>query len=344
MGVQELLVYWRVVKKRLWLIGLMVAATLGAMLLAFTLSKPVYRATIAFQVTAPLPAEVSLFTDFRMPYTDDEIIRTRSGFMTLLQSEFVAGQVVEELNLDMDVDELLAQMLVEPAERNDFDKLLVTAHDPELAAAIANALLDKALYHFGEMSAGVLTANREFIEQQLQEMKEHLDEARANLIQFQVENRIGSLSGFLKSQETLVTTLKTQRDQALAEGREATAASYDEIIAARERELQELVLVNAEYEVLEGTVGRIESTYRGLLSKETEAKLKEDQVRSARFVQVIPAGVPSRPVPRFDVKVLLVGGVVSLALGVMLAFVLEYLGHTIVTGSTDVPTPLPQAR
>jgi uncharacterized protein involved in exopolysaccharide biosynthesis len=342
MDIQELLIYWRVVKKRLWLIGLMVAATLGAMLLAFNLSKPVYRATIAFQVTAPLPAEVSLFSDFKMPYTRDEIVRTRSGFMTVLQSEFLAGQIIEELGIDMGADELLSQMVMEPGEGNDFDKLRITAHDPELAAAVANALLDKALLHFGEMSAGSLTANREFIQQQLVEIKADLDTARADLIQFQVENRIGSLSGFLDSQESLVTTLKSRHDQALAEGREATAASFEEIIATRERELQELVLLSAEYEVLKDTVHRIESTYANLLGKETEAIIKEDQVRSAKFVQVIPAGVPSRPLPRLDVKVMLLGGIVSLALGIMLAFALEFLGRTVVEDSVDAPTPLPQ--
>jgi len=342
MDVQELLIYWRVVKKRLWLIGLLVAATLGAMLLAFNLSKPVYRATIAFQVTAPLPAEVSLFSDFKMPYTRDEIVRTRSGFMTVLQSEFVVGQVIEELGVEMDMDELLSQMVIEPGEGNDFDKLRITAHDPELAATVANTLLDKALHHFGEMSAGSLTANREFIQQQLGEIKADLDTARADLIQFQVENRIGSLSGFLDSQESLVTGLKSRHDQALAEGREATAASYDEIISSRERELQELVLLSAEYEILKDTVHRIESTYANLLGKETEAIIKEDQVRSAKFVQVIPAGVPSRPLPRLDVKVLLLGGIVSLALGIMVAFALEYLGRTVVEDSVDAPTPLPQ--
>ncbi len=103
-------------------------------------------------------------------------------------------------------------------------------------------------------------------------------------------------------------------------------------------------MLSAEYEVLKDTVGRIEATYANLLGKETEAIIKEDQVRSAKFVQVIPAGVPSRPLPRLDVKILLLGGVVSLALGIMLAFALEYLGRTVVEEGVDVSTPLPQAH
>jgi uncharacterized protein involved in exopolysaccharide biosynthesis len=324
MTIQELLIYWRVIKRRLWLIGLLVVVTLGVIVLTSYLAKPLYRASASFQVTAPLPAEVSLFSEYKNPLSEDELIRTKNSFAAVLQSEFVIGQAIEELGLDMEVDEFIGQMLIEPDEHSDFIKLHLTAHDPKLAAGMANTLMDKATHYFGELSAGAITANREFIQQQVQDVKEALDEARADLIQFQVENRIGSLSGFLESQETLVTRLKTSRDQALAEGKEATAASYDEIIADREQELQELVVLSAEYEFLKVTVDRIESTYAGLLAKETEADLKENEVLTARFVQVIPAREPSRPLPRLNVKVLVLGGIVSVAVGVMIAFILEY--------------------
>ena len=325
MSIRELLVYWRILKKRLWLIGLLVGVTLGTMLLLSCLSQPVYRATTSFQVTTPLPAEVSLYREFRTSTSSEELVRTRNNFVPFLQSEFVVGQVVEELGLDLNVDELLGQMVIEPDEDSDFINLRVTAPDPKLAAAIANTLLDTASRYFGELSAGSITANKEFIQQQLQETKDELDRARAALIQFQVENRVGSPNGLLNSQESLVTALKSDRDRALAEGKEAEASSYDEIIYARELELQELVLLNAEYADLQDTAARIAAVYSDLLDRETEAKLKENEIMSARFIQVIPAREPERPLPRFDVRLLLVGGIVSLVAGVALAYLLEAL-------------------
>jgi uncharacterized protein involved in exopolysaccharide biosynthesis len=324
-SIRELLVYWRILKKRLWLVGLLVGVTLGTMLLLSCLSQLVYRATASFQVTTPLPAEVSLYREFRTPSSSEELVRTRNNFVALLQSEFVVGQAVEELGLDLDVDELLEEMVIEPDENSDFINLRVTAPDPKLAAAIANTLLDTASRYFGELSAGSITTGKEFIQQQLQETKDELDRARAALIQFQIENRVGSPSGLLGSQESLVTALKSDRDRALAEGKEVEASSYDEIIYARELELQELILLNSEYAGLQDTAWRIAEVYSDLLDRETEAKLKENEIMSARFVQVVPAREPERSLPRFDVRLLLVGGVVSLIAGVVLAFLLEAL-------------------
>ena len=335
MSIQELVVYWRVVTRRLWLIGLLMVATLGAILLISYLSRPVYTATASFQVSAPLPSEVAVFQEYREASSRDEIVYTRQSFLSILQSEFMRWQVIEELGLDVDADELLEQMVVDVGENTEFVDLHVTAEDPELAAAIANTLVDKTAQYIGGLSAGSITANKEFIQQQLQEVKGELDEARAALIQFQIENRTGSQSAYVRSQESLVTNLKSNRDEALAEGREATAASYDEIIAEREQELQELILLNAEYAILQGTVNRIEETFARLLDRETEAELKENEILSATFVRVIPAWAPAYPLPRVKISLLILGGVMSLALGIALAFVLEYLRNVAVEPGVD---------
>jgi len=341
MKIQELLIYWQVIKKRLWLIGLLMGVTLGVMLLVSFLSKPVYRATTSFEVTAPLPAEVSLFRgEFKTPSSTDELARTTNNFVAVLQSEFVVGQVIEELDLDMESDEFIEQIVIEPDENSSFIKLRVTAQEPKLAAAIANTLLDKASRYFGELSAGSITADKEFIQQQLQETKDELDEARAVLIQFQLENRIGLIDQLLMSQHTLIRQLNLGRDEELAKGNQGTADSYDLIIAKRERELQDLILLSSEYWVLQGVLRRIETTYSSLLDKETEAKFKENEILSARFIRVIPAREPSRPLPRVNVKVLLLGGIVSLVLGIMIAFTLEYSDRAAVTADKDVGASL----
>jgi uncharacterized protein involved in exopolysaccharide biosynthesis len=324
MSTQELFTYWQVIKKRLWLIGLLVGVTMGVILLVSYLSPPLYRATTSFQVTTPLPTEVSLVSDFRTATSREELGYTRNNFLAVLKSEYVAGLVIEQLHLNMDVQQVAERMVLEPVEGSDFMKLSVTASHPDLAAAMANTTTDKASQYFAELSAASLTANKKTIQQQLQERKKELDEARAALVQFQVENGLGSQDGTLHSQENLITAAKSNRDQALAEGKQETATNYDQIIATRERELQARILLDSKFQDLQGTVARLESTYTDLLNKETEAELKENDLLSAQFIQVVPARVPSRPLPRLDPKVMVVGAVVSLALGILLAFALEY--------------------
>lgn len=339
MTMQDILIYWQVIRKRLWLIVLLVGVTLGVIVLTSYLSKPVYKATVSFQVTAPLPAEVSIFNEFRTSSTSEELARTRINFVAVLQSEFVIGQAMEELGLDVDVDELTKQMVVEPDEESEFIRLRVMATDPELAAAIANVLMDKATQYFGELSAGSITANKEFIEQQLEKVKDELDTAREALIQFRIQNRVGSLDGLLRSQESLITALKQERDQAFVKGDEQATKGYEDVIAQRERELQELILLSSENEVLWDDVVRIKSTYSDLLNTVTEAGLKENEILSARFIRVIPASVPSHSLPRLNVKILLLGGIVSLVLGIIIAFALEYSSRAAVTTGTREQGP-----
>ena len=343
MSIKDFIIYWKVVKKRLWLIGLLLVVTLGVIFLTSFLSKQVYKATTSFQVTAPLPAEVTIYSEFKTSSTIDELLRTRGNFVAVLQSKFVTGQVIEELGPDMGTDELLATTLVEPEEDSDFIDLKVTAGDPSTAAAIANTLMDNAAKYFGEMSAGSITANKEFIQQQLKEIRGELDVARAALMQFQIENRISSSEGLLNSQEDLITTLKTSRDEAQVESGLEAVAVYDELISKRERELQDLILLGSEYELLQDEVRRIKDVYQSLLDKETEAKLKENEIMSARFIQVIPASEPSHPLPRFEPKLFLLGAIVSLVLGIMLAFILEFLEHAETETDADGPAVLREA-
>jgi capsular polysaccharide biosynthesis protein len=325
---QELLTYWLIIRKRLWLIILLVGTTLAVMLLGFYLSKPLYRASASFEVTAPLPAGVSLFQEYRTSSTREELFRTRNTYLAVLQSGLVLGQVIDELNLNLGTTELLEKIEVESDVDSTFTGVSVTVQDPVQAAAIANALLDKASQYFGEVGASSLTANKVFIQQQLQTTKEELDREKAAFMQFKIENRISSLEDVLDSHGNLIRMLQVQHDEALAEGRQEVATGYAEVIAERERELQGLILLSAEYETLRANVDRVEAIYSTLVDKETEAKLKENEVLSATYIQRMSAREPSSPLPRVDPKILILGGVGSLALGIMIAFILQAVEHT----------------
>jgi len=324
MDIKELFLYWQVVQKRLWLILLLTAVTVGVVITVSYLSAPVYRASTLFQVTAPLPAEVPIFREFRQSSSRDELNYTRNNFVQVLQSDYVIRQVIDELDLDVDPDEFLVEhILIEADKGSDFAKLTATAESPQLAAAIANTMLEGASHYFGQMSAGFLTTNRKFIQEQLQATKGELDEAKAALVQFQIENRFGSFDTLLSKQQSLLLDLKLNRDTALAKGEQATVFVYETIIAERERELQDLLALTLEHDILVSEVKRLEETYWGLLDRETEAKLKENEILSAKFVQIIPAREPLKPLARFNTTIIIVAGVMGFVTGIIIAFLLE---------------------
>lgn len=325
MSIQELIHYWQVIRKRLWLVALLVGVTLGTVLLVSYLAKPLYRATASFQVTAPLPTDVSLVNEFRLPTSREELAFTRNNFLAVLQSEAVAWEVINTLGLNVDPVELQSQLVIEAGLNSDFVTLQVTADSPKQAAEIANLLVDTAARTFGELSASSFTANKRVISDLLVSRKAELDTAQAALVAFQTENKVSSADGILATQEKLIVNAKTLRDQAQAEGKLDEVRAYDTIITTRERELQQYIQLNAEFVQLEADVVRLQATYYDLQAKEIETELKENEILSARFVRVIAASEPNKPLPNLDTRVLIIAFVASLALAIVLAFILEYV-------------------
>ena len=58
-------VYLNIIRKRLWLIGLLFLVTVGVILAITYTAKPRYRATVRLQVMATYPSDVALFSTTR---------------------------------------------------------------------------------------------------------------------------------------------------------------------------------------------------------------------------------------------------------------------------------------
>ena len=114
-------------------------------------------------------------------------------------------------------------------------------------------------------------------------------------------------------------------------------------------ELQELLGFSSEYTALTDRVGRLRDTYSFMLDKSAEAQIKENQILELGSIQVItPARPASEPSVLINSRIIFLGAVVSLLLGVLLTFVLESLeaagvlrGVKPSTGSSDsVASPI----
>jgi uncharacterized protein involved in exopolysaccharide biosynthesis len=328
MSIEELLIYWRIIKKRLWLIGLLCGATLGTILVISLTADSVYQSSIKFQVTAPPPEDVSLYKGYSTGKTREEIAITRGNFVNVLTSSAVAWDAVRELGVESQVtgDELKANTLVEDVEDSDLTMITVTAKDPQLAADLLNKLFEMGLRQYGQMLARSATTTREFISSQLETTGLELEQAKEALTTFQIENKVGRLNGAIDSQQDLLRSLRLERDRAWAQGDMERAAQYDKLIAQREVELQNIIHLSVEYEALQTAVDQAEATYSLLLAKETEAKLKENEILQVGFIQALDeARKPSRPISPLRPAIIALGGVVSLTIGIMLAFILEYV-------------------
>ncbi len=121
--------------------------------------------------------------------------------------------------------------------------------------------------------------------------------------------------------------------RALAAAQSATAASqrvaateYEQLAARRDTDLAALLGLTAELDTLQVAADQARSNYEFLQRKANEAALKQSQALSLGYLQVVePAQPPAQPAPPRWRAIALVGAVVSILAGGVLAFLLEFL-------------------
>jgi uncharacterized protein involved in exopolysaccharide biosynthesis len=293
---REVRSYFRIIGRWWWVIILLFAATVGTMVaLAYT-TEPQYRATVTLQVSAPPPQAVPLYSDFGRQGLYDEIEQNRTGFSEFLLEGDTVRLALEALpDVPLQARELIDEESITVSAPPESQLLYVSAlaDDPETAALLANQIVEVGLAQYGQLRAQPTVNARQFIEEQLETARAELRAAETELAQFQINNKIGALDRAIDAQYNVMRSLKLQRDTARSEANPVKAQALDEIILDYEAELQNMVGLSAVYEELRDQVQRTRSTFNFLLERRTEAQIKENQILSVGFIQIItPARAP----------------------------------------------------
>lgn len=378
----EFNLYFRAIRKRWWVIVLLLFITVATILLSSLAEKPVYQTFMSVQVLPVEPQEVSLFGQLRVTSTQEEILLVEQQFISALRNGYVAWQTIADLDLGISAADLLNNISASVAD--DFIYITFQADDPLNIEAIANTHFENALAYYGQIRAKPSTVALNFIAQQLANEENNFKQAQTAFLQFKADNHVNDLNREILAVQDLIRNLRMERERMamtkaqnekrrsetlaaaaaayeearsarskgdreaesyytnLARQYEAGAASdsveiavndlaltqYDQLITAKEQELADLIQLTAQYDYLERAVERVQSNYNFLLSKESEARLKQSQAANVSFIQIIePPRTPDRPAPSRLPKLLAVGVVVSILGGVILAFVLELLSR-----------------
>lgn len=324
---QDILKYLEIIRKWWWVIALLFAATVGTMLAIAFLAEPQYEATVTLQVSAPPPQEVPLYSQFGRQAIRDEIAQTQASLSELLLEGDIPHRTLEAIpQIQMTGSELRDKITVDIPENSQLMHVRVRASYTETAALLANTLVETGLKQYGQLLAQPTANTRGFIEGELRATREELATAELELTQFRTHNGIGDLKEALRNQSALIQDLKLERDLTRARGNMAVAQALEEIIPQRESELHNMIVLSAEYTELVNHVDRVRSTQNFLLSKISEAQIKENQILQSGSIQIITAARPPRkPASAINEQIVLLGAVASLLVGVLLAFLLEYL-------------------
>jgi uncharacterized protein involved in exopolysaccharide biosynthesis len=324
---EEIINYLKIIRKWWWVVALLSVATVGTIMAMSFLSETQYQATVTVQVSAPAPQEVPLYAQYGRQALRDEIEQTRASFNEFLTEGSVPYLALQAMpDIAMRGSELRSRITVESPPNSQLMRVQVHATDPETAARLANTLVETGLKQYSLLLARPTANTRQFIEDELEDAQTELRAAETNLIQFKIDNKTGNLNKTIESQDQLIQSLRMQSDVKRAEGDAAQAQAIDALIVKREAELQDLLGLSGEYTELTDRVAQAHTTFNFLLDRQAEAQIKENQILEANYIQIITlARPPSRPVPTFSPKLIVLGAVASVLGGVLLTFLLEYL-------------------
>jgi uncharacterized protein involved in exopolysaccharide biosynthesis len=311
------------------IISMVIVATV-ALVVRMRVVDPVYEADVMVQVTTPQIEDVELFERYRYVEVRDQVSVARNNITQVILSEEIYTQTVNKLNLSE--EQLPYEIDVAPIRDSDFMTITVTSSDPNLASEIANTHIQAAVAYYGEIRAKPASAEMDLIYAQLQKAEEDYRSAEGKFNEYKSQHQIISLDSEIYILENFLEQLKFERDREIfdrAVAVDLTAADIseklEELITARENELQQLVELEPTYLLLQEQVTQSRDKYQHMKEKHDEAQLKVIAVQAANFIQILsPAKVPPASDPDL-LRTLVIPLVGTFGFAILMAFLLEYL-------------------
>jgi capsular exopolysaccharide synthesis family protein len=288
--------YWKLVRKRLWLVILILIAGGGLGSYYSYIQVPQYRATTTLFLN---PAVSSPLLPYQPSNSLQSLSNTYSEFM---RTRSFAGHVVDELNLQLSPDAVVGALTTQAVPDTQFFRISATHTNPQIAQALANA------------SARVLIAEniaRQQAEQQQLDQQQNPNDETKHLIELRT-----SLQTELDNN---ATQIKNTQDQIAALQAQPQSEENDKRILS-----------------LQDKVVSLQTQRVGVLNSLAQAQstLTYNAVPTSNVVTAVvvdEATVPGAPLPGRTTQIMLQALVLSLMLGVGLAFVLEYIDYTVKT-------------
>lgn len=221
-------IYVHIILKRLWLIALLVAATVVGIYFVESQRPPKYQASVRLQILAVEPEDVTLFTPLRQPGSEQQIERTAEEFINVLRNKEVAREAAriinQELGTHITADDIISVMW--PRLQGEFlDVTYVSAETATLAKRMADVHIEKALEYYRSQRTRSVTAARLFIEKQVQQQAETLSRTRDELAKFQLTYNLADINREAAAVQDQIRALKLERDRAQIEADRAAASA-----------------------------------------------------------------------------------------------------------------------
>ncbi len=205
--------YWSVLKRRFWVILLLVVATMAVVLVRAALTPPQYRSSMRLQIIPLEPEEVTLYARMDTVSSSDTVSFIYFDFSGLLKTPRMAQLTLADTGIEMSTEEFLRGIAVEREPIGDLMTVSMTSTSPEAAEKLLRRHVDIALEAFRANRALPTEASGAFLQAELASAEKELEAARSAVLQFKLEQRVESLDRALAAEEQALRELDTAQQQ-----------------------------------------------------------------------------------------------------------------------------------
>lgn len=225
----ELLQYWAIIRRWLWLIVLATVLAASAALVVSLRTTPVYKATTQILIQqASNPTNLTSYSDI---LTSERLART---YAKLLTTRPVLEQTLLELGLNnpLTADDVKDAVSVQPVRDTTLIELSVEDTEPERAIALANKIPEVFARYNEQVQLGRFQDSKRNLEDQLSRLEEELARTQAQLAA--VKQNPDADSADLLRLETQLASVQTSYANLLRQ--------YEEIRLAEARSLDTILV------------------------------------------------------------------------------------------------------
>ncbi|MCS7230833.1 MAG: GNVR domain-containing protein, partial [Elusimicrobiota bacterium] len=326
--------YWRIIKKRKFIIFTSIISFTIMSWIYTNLQVPVYQASSVVKIDPSL-----IIPGIQTELLGWDMLNAINTEVKIINSTVIAERTAKKLGLITDftpkdikdavVSSIQSKVRAERIPDSNLVRIIVTSSNKEETEKIANATAEVYIEKGIEDRNKRAKELREFIETQLKEAEKNLKDSEEKLRRYSEETKTTGVGGQLAIELLSLQSKKNELLKVYTE-KHPDVVSINQKIKFIEEQLKKLPKEELEYARLVREVKLNEEIYTLLAKRYKEAQISEaDRVQTA--IIVTPAKIPSKPIkPDYSSNISL-GAFVGLILGIILAFIFEHLDTSIAT-------------
>ncbi|MBI4223420.1 MAG: AAA family ATPase [Deltaproteobacteria bacterium] len=321
--------YWRIVKRRRVIVIATFVLITGAIFIHSAQTVPTYEAVTTIKIESqPGLAEKETYWYSDFIETQMEVIHSHEVGMEAATHAGLIKEGMSKEEKDAVIGPFMGVTTTKRGRTNIID-ILATSSSPQEVAQIVN-MVARGYQSWSKKDLNEQARTvREFLEKQLQETGDKLKDNEEALRLFKEESPLGaSISSYNDRLVDLELELSTKLEEYTYQHPDVVELMAKiENLKARIGRYPELEL---EYNRLSREVTTLQGIYAGLKTKYEDAKTEEAKNVSGITILNI-ASVPEAPIAPDVARSTMVGGLIALILGILLAFVKENVDTSIST-------------